>query len=810
MKNILLFIFALFFTVSAWAAPVDGTHVVALFENESPELVARFHGVGRIKTWHRFQAGRWGALSGFTCSPNANQIERMQRDTRVQFIETNVIVYALSQTIPTGVRRIGCLSNTRWINSSTTPIDVDVAVIDTGIDLTHPDLNVYQNVTFVTGTTTGNDDNGHGSHCAGIVGAKNDTSGVVGVAPGVRLWAVKVLDSGGSGALSQIISGVDYVTAHAAEIEVASMSLGGQGGPTDSLRLAIQNSVARGVVYVVAAGNSFIDVYGGDCIFGTSDDFFPSSYPEVMAVSALVDTDGQAGGLGPSTSRGPDDTTANFSNFSKQVSGNFVTSPGAAIDVAAPGVDIYSTYKNGGYYTMSGTSMACPHVSGAVALYIAQYGRASTASGVYAIRQAIINAAEPQTAWGINPIFNDGKPEGLVHVSNYAVAPDYPTVAISSPPSNIGAATGTALRFTGSAIDPVDGDISGSIYWKSSVQGAIGTGATFTLALNAGTHTITATATNAAGNVGRATVTGIVISAPVYSPPTVTLTSPTAGTYPTNTVLTFTGTAADTYDGNITSQLTWNSSVDGPIGTGGSFTRTLSVGTHIISCSATNHYGKWSSASVSGVIVGAGTPPPPINQSPTVSITSPPNGATYPQGSTVPIYGTASDPEDGDLSSVIRWNGPSGVFAVGSNASTNGLAVGTNTITANVQDSNGAQATASRTVIVTATNAPAVVLSVTVTTDRTSYVNKMKAQVRATVTANGSPVSGASCNFTIRGASGKTQTKSGVLTSTAGVASYIQNIQSGQLGVGTATITATATKAGTVSGIGSTTISITR
>src|SRR5216117_170458 len=134
-------------------------------------------------------------------------------------------------------------------------VNVDIAIIDTGIDLTHPDLNVYRNITFVTGTTTGNDDNGHGTHVAGIAAALDNNIGVVGVAPGARLWAVKVLDNNGRGALSDVISGVDYVTENAGEIEVANMSLAGRG-TGESLRLAIQNSVGRGVVYVVAAANS--------------------------------------------------------------------------------------------------------------------------------------------------------------------------------------------------------------------------------------------------------------------------------------------------------------------------------------------------------------------------------------------------------------------------------------------------------------------------------------------------------------------------------------------------------------------------
>jgi len=253
----------------------------------------------------------------------------------------------------------------------------------------------------------GNDGHGHGSHVAGIAAAKNNDFGVVGVAPGARLWAVRVLDNNGSGWTSWIIAGIDWVTAHADTIEVANMSLGGQGF-SSAMREAIQESVAQGVVYVVAAGNDSRDVYGNDGRFGTSDDFVPAAYPEVAAISALADSDGRYGGAGPTTAYGPDDSFASFSNFSRSVTtGNPVTSPGAAIDLMCPGVNIYSTYRNGQYATFSGTSMASPHAAGLAALYIAQNGRAHDAVGVYAIRQALIDAGVDQNVAGGLAVLND-------------------------------------------------------------------------------------------------------------------------------------------------------------------------------------------------------------------------------------------------------------------------------------------------------------------------------------------------------------------------------------------------------------------
>lgn len=196
------------------------------------------------------------------------------------------------------------------------------------------------------------------------------------------------------------------------------MSLGGNRW-SQATWLAIQNSVARGVVYVVAAGNSKRDIYGPDGTWGTQDDTVPAAFPEVAAISAMADSDGKAGGHGPSTSWGDDDTFAGFTNFSNSVvPGNPVTSDGAAIDLAAPGVDILSTWNDGGENTISGTSMASPHVAGCFALLIAKNGRANNAAEVVLLRQELIDLAERQTAWGPPTLDPDANPEPLVSVAD--------------------------------------------------------------------------------------------------------------------------------------------------------------------------------------------------------------------------------------------------------------------------------------------------------------------------------------------------------------------------------------------------------
>jgi subtilisin family serine protease len=370
---------------------VPNQYIVVLKKGANPSQVANAHGLKAYRTFNY-------ALNGFAVTiPNENALEGLRKNPNVDYIEPDLRMHAFAQSVPTGVDRIEA-DNT----SSTGSVDVDIAIIDTGIDPDHPDLNVYTGIhywTLTTGPPNGRgpkvdnnyaDDNGHGTHVAGTAAAIDNSTGVVGVAPGVRLWAVKVLDANGSGYLSDIINGIDYVTQHADEIEVANMSLGGTG-QSSAFREAIQNSVASGVVYIVAAGNDSRDVFGADGVFNTSDDILPASYPEVAAISAFVDTDGQPGGNGPSSNYGNDDYFASFSNYSgSEASGNPVNSSGAAIDLILPGVDIYSTYP-GGYATMSGTSMASPHAAGLAALYIAKNGRATSASGVYSIRQGLID-----------------------------------------------------------------------------------------------------------------------------------------------------------------------------------------------------------------------------------------------------------------------------------------------------------------------------------------------------------------------------------------------------------------------------------
>jgi hypothetical protein len=353
------------------------------------------------------------ALNGMAAVVPAGRLRALQNDPRVAYVEANMevsIAQTTSQVVPTGLTRSYAASNPNLDIDGIDDwrVDADVAVLDTGIDLQHPDLNVVGGVdctlrsgggpfaTYFCGTGNGGDDDQyHGTHVAGTIGALDNGIGVVGVAPGVRLWAVKVLNSQGSGYTSGIIAGIDWVVAQG-NIEVINMSLGGSGIST-AYETAINNAVANGVVVVVAAGNSAADAAS----------YSPAFVPAAITVSALADFDGAAGGLGSPTCRtDQDDTLADFSNW------------GTPIDVIAPGVCILSTYplEQGEYASISGTSMASPHVAGAAALLASTMPHANAAD-VQAIRNQIVN--QGNLNWN-NADDPDGIKERLLDVTLFS------------------------------------------------------------------------------------------------------------------------------------------------------------------------------------------------------------------------------------------------------------------------------------------------------------------------------------------------------------------------------------------------------
>ncbi len=252
------------------------------------------------------------------------------------------------------------------------------------------------------------------------------------------------MDKNGAGALSNVIKGIDYIRGYANQIEVANLSLGCEC-KSAAFDTAINNAVNAGITFVVAAGNSGKD----------ASTFSPANNPNVIAVSAIGDSDGKCGGTGPSTGHGTDDSLASFSNY------------GQVVDIAAPGTKIYSTYKGNSYATMSGTSMASPHVAGAAALYESQYPAASPSE----VRNALLDD-------GITPsVTCDGNGRGyftgdkdqsrepLLYIRNLGTAADNSPVNSNPPTANAGAdqtvAAGSTVQLDGTgSSDPNNSPLS--------------------------------------------------------------------------------------------------------------------------------------------------------------------------------------------------------------------------------------------------------------------------------------------------------------------------------------------------------------
>lgn len=339
-------------SMSNFSLESENKYVVVLKPHANGRSVARGHGITPTHVYNN-------VFKGFSANIPEEALSGLSHNPNVEIIVPDREVQAYAQTNPTGILRMGILTNdTANIDNVDDRVNVNVAVIDTGIDLDHPDLNVVGGVNCNAKSRNYNDDNGHGTHVAGTIGALDNDIGVVGVAPGANLYSVRVLDRKGRGYMSDVICGIDWVAANADLIDVANMSLGGSGSDDgncgytndDPEHQAICAAVNAGVPIIVAAGNESDD----------SANHTPAAYDEVITVSALADFDGFPGGAGSPTCRtDEDDSFANFSNF------------GDDVDIMAPGVCIESTWKNNGYDTISGTSMAAPHVTGAATLILA-------------------------------------------------------------------------------------------------------------------------------------------------------------------------------------------------------------------------------------------------------------------------------------------------------------------------------------------------------------------------------------------------------------------------------------------------------
>ncbi len=299
-------------------------------------------------------------IHGVACEFSEEEHARalLARSGEVRWVEDDLIVSIVgacfvrprpkppSQSMPWGVSRVN--ASECWHRARGN--GVRVGVLDTGVEMTHPDLrsNVRGGFDTIAERNEVVDDNGHGTHVAGIIAASDNEFGVVGVAPGAEIYAVKAFDSRGQGQVSDIVQGVEWCVQQ--RMNVLNMSFGTRDA-SRALTLALEKAAEAGMVLVAAAGNDG----GKDTVL------YPARDPNVIAVTATT----------------ADDHIASFS------------STGPEVDVCAPGADVLSTYRGSTYKTMSGTSMACPHVSGIAALILS----AAPRLGPRQVRKAICDGA---------------------------------------------------------------------------------------------------------------------------------------------------------------------------------------------------------------------------------------------------------------------------------------------------------------------------------------------------------------------------------------------------------------------------------
>lgn len=274
---------------------------------------------GRVKRL----LGRINAISSILSS---GEIEKLKKDPNIRYVEPNGKAYIDSQSVPWGIARINAIPVHSFYNGN----GVKVAVIDTGIDYTHPDLsnNYIGGYDYVNEDNDPIDDNGHGTHVSGTIAAEDNNIGVVGVAPEAKIIAVKAFNSSGTGFISDIVPAIYDSADNGAQVISMSWKIDSN---YQSVRDSIIYAYNKGAILIAAAGNNY-----GSYIR------YPAAYPEVIAVTA---TDNR-------------DKIADFSNI------------GTDAELSAPGVTIYSTLPGGSYGYKSGTSMSTPHVSGVAALVL--------------------------------------------------------------------------------------------------------------------------------------------------------------------------------------------------------------------------------------------------------------------------------------------------------------------------------------------------------------------------------------------------------------------------------------------------------
>jgi PKD repeat protein len=673
---------------------------------------------------------------GFAAHMSASAAADLRNRPDVALVEPDAIVHVVGTQTPApwDLDRLdqSSLPLDNAYTTTTAGDGVSAYIIDTGIRASHNEFGGRAVAAFSAIGGTADDCNGHGTHVAGTIGGAT-----WGVAKHVKLYGIRVMDCSGNGRVSSVLAGIDWVTTHANKPAVVNMSIG--GGISASLDAAVQNSIASGITYTIAAGNSSADACNES----------PGRVPTAITVGAMNSGDARA----------------SFSNF------------GSCVDLFAPGVDVTSAWigDDNQAISLSGTSMASPHAAGVAALYLESHPSAlpaevsaalTAAAGVNKLQDvagspnlllstvrtgvvvppapvdqppvARFNAscalltcaldASSSTDDGRIVTYNWSMPGAVVSASiGVTAAPTYitpgvksitltvtdnagqsasttQTVAVAAPNQAPVAAFSYSCSYLACSFDAsASTDDAGiaSYGWTITggpVNNAL-TGATTTFNFpGTGTYSVVLTVRDGAGLTGTQT-RSITVTAANQSP-SVSISAPTNdASVVQGASINFVGAGNDAEDGTLGgASLTWASNINGVIGTGNSFwTSALSVGNHTITLTAKDSQG---ATTMTTRLLHITAP----NQAPTVGISSPANGTTVTVGTSVTFTGTGADAEDGALSGAsLSWasniNGP---FGTGATVTTNGLSIGTHVITLTAKDSQGATTATTRTLIVNA------------------------------------------------------------------------------------------------------------
>lgn len=367
---------------------------------------------------------RYTLVPAIAATVPESAIEGLLRSPKVSYVELDDLVYAIDAELDNswGVKRIGAGSVHDGGNKGQ---GVKVAIIDSGIDYTHPDLsaNYAGGYDFVNKDNDPFDDNGHGTHVAGTVAAVDNNAGVVGAASEAWLYALKVLSAGGSGNYSDIVAALQWAVDNG--IEITNNSYGSSTNPGTTVEQAFDNAYNAGLLHVAAAGNSGNSTGTGDNVI------YPARYASVIAVAATDKTDKRA-------------------SFS---------STGTTVELAAPGVSINSTVPGGGYASWNGTSMASPHVAGTAALVVAGGVTDSNNNGRIndEVRQILTTTADDLGSAGRDPWYGFGLVNALAATGTVPPAP-----ATMMVKSITYAESGRDLLITVSVVDASGNPIAGA------------------------------------------------------------------------------------------------------------------------------------------------------------------------------------------------------------------------------------------------------------------------------------------------------------------------------------------------------------